>query len=412
MAAAVVVLVILLAGGGDGGTPSALAALPSPPPGWPTDMALSYVDPIDGPAGVAKRLGPGASTWGLFDGDAAAKTDWSHDPKRVPADFVRKSVRAGVFPYAIYYGLRALGRSGHADAEAPQMRKTLVDRGLMRIYWGNVRKLLRSLGSTHEPAAVTIESGMFPELEQQVLFSGQRPESVQAVVGSSGLPELKGLPDSLLGFAQAWRALRDRYAPKVLLGVELDDYGDNVDISRDLPPKPTLLAAADGVGAFYLGVAANDFDYAGFEMSYSEEGENPSRTEIYSTAEKQGVVNFVREFVRRAGIPVVIDSVPTGNTASRAITDKPYHWRDSWIQWLVGDDRFSGLTALRDAGAIGVVFSASTGPDGTCPCDAAHDGVTNGGKFGSPSTSADDDGGYLAERDAAMQNAGGMPLRP
>lgn len=411
--AAVAVVAMLALGSGDGdgdggaGTPS---ALPSPPPGWPSTMMLSYVDSVDGPEGVAERLGPAASTWGLFDGDPVAKTDWSHDPSRSPAKFVRTSYRQGVFPYAIYYGLRAVGRDGEADAEAPQMRETLVDHRLMAAYWRNVRELLRSLGSTGKPVALTIESGVFGELQQQLLFSGARPESVAARVGDSGLPELRGLPDNLLGFAQGWRALRNEYAPKVLLGVELDDYGANIDISRDLPPGPTLEAAAQTVGAFYLGVAANVFDYAGLEMAYSEEGANPSRTEIYSTAEKQGVVEFVRQFVHRAGIPVVLDGVPTGNTASRAITDRPYHWRDSWVQWLMGDDAFTGLTELRDAGVIGVVFSASFDRYGTCPCDAAGDGVTNGGEFGEPSTSPDDDGGYLASRGRALEAAGGVPL--
>jgi serine/threonine-protein kinase len=410
---AIVAVVATLALGGDDGDGDAgsLAALPSPPPGWPDTMMLSYVDSVDGPAGVAERLGPAASTWELFDGDPVAKTDWSQDPSRSPAKFVRDSYREGVFPLAIYYSLRAVGRADEgSDAEAPELRETLVNRRLMLAYWRNVRELLQSLGSTDKPVAVTIESGTLALLQQQLTFSGTRPASVAARVGSSGLPELRGLPDNLPGFAQGWRALRNRYAPKVLLGVELDDYGANIDISRDLPPGPTVEAAAQTVGAFYLDVAANVFDYAGLEMGFSEEGANPSRTEIYSTPEKEAVVDFTRAFVRRTGIPVVLDGVPKGNTASRAITDRPFHWRDSWVQWLMGDDSFSGLTELRDAGAIGLVFSAGLGRYGTCPCDAAHDGVTNGGKFGEPSTSADDDGGYLAARAQALEAAGGIPL--
>ncbi len=408
VAAAVVALLVLLGGSGK----TSAASLPSLPPGWPKSMMLSYLDQVKGPAGTSRTLGQGGAYPGLFGGDAAAKEDWSQDPKSSPAAFVRSADRHGLFPYAYYYELRSVGRSGQADAEAPQMRRTLVNRRLMRIYWENVRKLLRSFGSTHRPAAVTIESGVFAELQQQLGFTGARPESVQAVVGSSGLPELRGLPDNLLGFAQAWRALRNRYAPKVLLGVELDDYGANVDISRDLPPEDTLDASARSVGEFYLNVAANDFDYAGFEVSFSEEGQNPSRTDIYSTREKEGLANFVREFVRVAGLPVVLDGVPLGNTASQAITDKPYHWRDSWVQWLVGDDAFTGLREMRDAGVIGINFGVSGGTDETCPCDAAGDGVTNGGPQGSPSTSADDDGGYLAGRIAAFDRAGALPLRP
>ncbi len=308
LAAVAVGLVLLLSGEGPGGE---AAALPRPLRDgrrrWRSATSTGSMDLPGWPSGSALK---GRATRS-FAGDAEAKTDWSQDPSQSPAKFVRSADRHGLFPYSYYYGLRALGRTGEADAEAPQMRQTLVNRRLMRIYWENVRKLMRSFGSTGKPAAVTIESGMFAELQQQLGFTGSRPESVQAIVGSSGLPELKGLPDSLLGFAEAWRALRNRYAPKVLIGVELDDYGDNIDISRDLPPPDTLAASARAIGDFYLAVAANDYDYAGLEIAYSEEGQNPSRTESTRPPRSRASSTSSAEFVRRAQIPLVLDGVPT-----------------------------------------------------------------------------------------------------
>ena len=77
---------------------------------------------------------------------------------------------------------------------------------------------------------------------------------------------------------------------------------------------------------------------------------------------------------------------------------------------MIGTDSFSGLRALRDVGVIGVDFGVASGPDETCPCDAAHDGVTDGARRGIPSTSADDDGGYLASRMVALKRSGGLSL--
>ena len=53
----------------------------------------------------------------------------------------------------------------------------------------------------------------------------------------------------------------------------------------------------------------------------------------------------------------------------------------------------------------------SSGPGETCPCDAAGDGVTNKGRYAQPSTSADDDGGYFADRMAALRRAGELSVR-
>jgi hypothetical protein len=132
---------------------------------------------------------------------------------------------------------------------------------------------------------------------------------------------------------------------------------------------------------------------------------------VYSDAEKEGVLTFVREFARVSGSPVVLEWVPLGNTVMRTIDDSDFHWRDSWVEWLLGDARFTGLRRMRDAGVIGVKFGGSR-PDATntCPCDAARDGVTNRGRRGRRATSPDDDGGYFADRMEALRRAGGLAL--
>ena len=292
-----------------------------------------------------------------------------------------------------------------------QIREALVKPTLMRRYWEDVRRYMQAVGSTGVPVAIGVEQSVWALLEQQLGFTGENPQTVPAVVGSSGLPELRGLDDDLLGFAKAWALLRTKYAPKALLGYELGDYGANVDIAKELPPRPALLASARQSAEWYLLVAPKTFDFAAFDVAYGEHGENPSSKSDWTATRKAAMVTWLREWVRVSTLPVVLESVPLGNTISRAISERPYHWSDSWVQWLVGDGHFSGLRALRDVGVIGVAFGVATGPDETCPCDAAKDGATNGGHTGVPATSADDDGGYLAARAAALKRSGGLPSR-
>jgi serine/threonine-protein kinase len=411
LAVVVTAAVLLLAGSGEEGA----AALPPAPPGWPAVLSPGFIDQVDGPAGAARRLGSGGNTFRVFFGDAAAGTDWSKDSEQQPpSQFAREAERSGLFPYMAFYSLRALGRTGRGgDAEAPELRETLSNPRLMGIYWRNVRAFLRDLGTTRRPAAVSLDSNAWSSLEQHLANRGERPTTVRARVALSGLPELRGAPDNLLGIAEGWRALRDRYAPEVLLGYAFDDWAAaGVDISRDDPPLPTVRDSARQAAEFFLDVAANQLDFAALTVNGDgeQEGQNPSRQNVYSPSEKEKMVEYVREFVRVAGVPLTLEGVPLGNTASRAITDKPYHWRDSWVQWLLGDADFTGLRKMRDAGVIGAMFGNSFAEGETCPCDAAGDGVTNGGPRGERSTSADDDGGYFAARVADLRRAGGLSL--
>jgi hypothetical protein len=411
VAAAIAVAVLVFASpGGDNGVKS----LPPAPPGWPKVESLGYQDQVEYQKGSARRLGAGGNYYNIYYGDAAAKKDWSHDPQQQdPKDFVKQTAAAGLFPYIGLYSIRQLGMSKKGvDAEGPELRRILTSPRLMKIYWNNVKKFLKRVGAAKEPAAISLDSNMYSTLEKDLNASGERPTVVQARIGLSGLPELKNLPNNLIGFAQAWQALRNKYAPKVLLGYAFNDWASaGVDISRDSPDDATVRDSARAAANFYLDVAANNLDFAALTVNgEQQEGENGSRQNVYSSAEKDSLVKFVREFVRVADVPVTLEGVPLGNTATRAITDKNFHWHDSWVQWLIGDKDFSGLKKMRDAGVIGVLFGTGYGPDETCPCDAAKDHVTNNGHFGVKTTSPDDDGGYFAARVADLLRHGGLAL--
>jgi hypothetical protein len=370
-------------------------------------MVLGYTDPDTPVATLARHLGSTTAYFG-FGGDAAAHEDWSSRSPS-PGAFARSARKAGLVPEVDLYSLRALGRSGKDDATGKQIFVTLRNRRLMKLYWANVRAFLQSLGSARTLVALDVEASAWGELEGQLNESGARLDTVRAVVGSSGVRELRGLPDDLTGFARAWKALRDRYAPSVRLGYVLDDYATGLDISQAPPSRSAATAAGRQAGEFFRLVAGGLFDYTSIEVAFSEAGKEPK--DAYSAEERDAFVAFVQEFSAAARTRVFLSGVPASNTVMRTIDDKPYHWHDDWVQWLIGDDSFGGLRELRDAGVIGIRFGGFGAPvDSTCPCDAAHDGVTNDGKSGQVSKSADDDGGYLAERMAALRRAGGAPL--
>jgi hypothetical protein len=82
------------------------------------------------------------------------------------------------------------------------------------------------------------------------------------------------------------------------------------------------------------------------------------------------------------------------------------------VEWI-GSEPTTSLqpVLLRDAGVMGIVFGVDGYPPSiTCRCDAAGDSVSNGGTEVKTSTSADDDGGHLAERLQAYAATGGLPV--
>ena len=109
---------------------------------------------------------------------------------------------------------------------------------------------------------------------------------------------------------------------------------------------------------------------------------------------------YLARFTASTGLRTVLWQIPQGNTVMRAMDNTWGHFQDNKVEWLLGDP---GLTRLREyvaAGVIALLFGR--GADGaTCACDAAGDGVTNPQPINGnvrDSLSADDDGGYFAER--------------
>src|SRR5262249_38511115 len=155
----------------------------------------------------------------------------------------------------------------------------------------------------------------------------------------SGVPELQGLPNTLEGYAQAWSKLRQQYAPKVLLGYAIDDFGAGYDISGEDPSPARAQSAGRAGGQFFGAGAQNSLDFISLEIQGDgyEAGNAPNPGMYYSTQEKELTVSFIREFVKIAKVPMVLEGVPLGNTLRQAINNQPYHWSDTWLQWLVKD---------------------------------------------------------------------------
>jgi hypothetical protein len=368
---------------------------------------------------IAAHFAPGVAAEISFSGDPVGGPSWDFH-RRSPDPAAQKITTLeseGAQPYVNYYVLRDLGRGVGNDASEQDVLKQLTAAPKMKIYWTDVTHFLQQLGSLHQALPVDVEFGVSSTVE--ALVGDAR--KAKAVIASSGDRDLAGLPNTFAGWAQAWVRLRNKYAPKVMLGLPVDPWaaGDYlVPWKGDVYKNADVVAWAHNFGEYYKTLGTR-FDFINYVVAVGEAGRltTPDGDYYAHKADFDRLVTWVRGISQQAHIRVVLESVPVGNTIMAPENNTRFHWQDVYAQWLLGDNSYRHLVRMRDAGVIGIVFGFGyANKDVTCPCDAANDGETQGvGPTATPTgelaKSSDDDGGYLHDRIDAYLGRGGMSLR-
>jgi hypothetical protein len=326
---------------------------------------------------------------------------------------VSESDAAGVVPVFTYYELRqSLPGATNADEAGADMAN-LTDVRTMRAYLANLRRLFRLIGGTGASRVVVqIEPDMWGYVEQTI---GDRAAAQPAAVASTGLRELRGLPNSVSGLARAIVHLRNLYAPNVLLGYHLSVFGTGKDLhASGLDDAQTDAIAARAV-AFYRSLHAR-FDLVFAEYTNSDAGYQQTvlgePSPFWTAGDYARQVRFLGEVHAAVDLPIVLWQIPVGNTLYRAENDTVGHYQDNRVQWLLAAGSRPHLRAYARAGVVALLFGSGVS-GGTCACDAQHDGITNPAPIDGndrPSIDADDDGGYLVSRVRAYYRAGPVRL--
>jgi len=381
------------------------SSLPELPAGFPETFEMDVRLPGHLTMTVKESFGEGVATEIFSGGDPTSPEVQAEDGPQPTGARVRELVAAGIPPRLKFYSLRQVGQDG-GEAYGGDLLDLLQDTEEMTAYWANVRDLLTELGSIGAPVELLAE----PDLPGEVLSSSPDATTVPMAVSATGVEGLDGLPDTFAGWAQAWVALRDELAPQVRLGLTVSPWQVQDDLLPNVPTAAQVESWAAKFGDSYATLGAR-FDFLDTILTYIEGG---TQNDVRFLADDQffdRLLTWVGGISAATGTRVILDNVPVGNSVYRTVDDTDFHYRDTWVEWILGDDDFAHLAALRDAGVIGIVFGVDSAPEAiTCPCDAAGDGVTNGGEQGQTSSSADDDGGYLAERLRAYAATGGLPV--
>jgi hypothetical protein len=399
----------------------ALACLPATgqaatvPRGWPGTVLLGLRDPEHGAAALRASaplglryhyLSGGVNTnrgWRTFAGGDGSFID----------GYVADSQANGFLSLFSYYQLLQSAPGNAQTDERLSTTVNLASRATMAAYFDDLRVFFQRAAATGvDPIVLHVEPDAWGYVQRSA--TGDDARTVPAQVGSTGLPELAGLPDTVAGFAAAIVRLRNLYAPNVLLGYHVSVWGTGVDISHSDPPDGEVDALAARSVAFYRSLAANFdllfFEFADRDAGYRQYVDGAGREGWWDTEDFHRNQRYIARVVGALDRPAVMWQIPLGNTRMRAMDNTRGHYQDNRVETLL-DPSLTEMRHYRDAGVVAFLFGNAV--DGaTCACDAAGDGVTNPAPIGANlgvSLSADDDGGFFKLAVAQYVARGALP---
>jgi hypothetical protein len=417
------------------------------PTGWPNRLELGMAD---GPGGAApmKRTAPFGFRYQYLAGGANTGGGWA--TWNTNGDFARfyieDSVANAIMPVFTYYMLLQSLPGGGSESNA--VFTNLNNTATMTAYFNDLKLFFQKAGAfPAQKVVLHVEPDFWGYMEQRA--ASDNAATVPAKIAETDMPQLAGLPGNVSGFARAIVALRDAYAPNVILGYHISVWGTNIDIALSNPPDAMVDTLGTRAAAFYSSLGANfdiafaefsDRDSAFYQFVYGDGGRA-----WWDAEDFRRNVRFLGKFSSLAGKRIVMWQIPLGNTRMRAVNNSSGHYQDNRPEWLLDDPGRVHLAAYRDAGVVAFLFGGGAGGT-TCACDGEGDGVTSPAPIGAntlaselaPAGSApvqvmrgatptlvtpyaaDDDGGFFRWRawqyyqDGAMTlpTAGTQPLAP
>ena len=254
--------------------------------------------------------------------------------------------------------------AGQGDGNAVH---SLNDATFMNGYWLGARTMFQRLGRIGVSAAIVVEPDTFGYVSLALQGGGLSPSSVSSLPAQITLaPECASMPNTIASFAPCLYAMRDRYSPKVAVGLDLSQW-----VYDDTQTVAMYRAAGAAQGDF-ISDSVLDRDVGCWEAHTAADGcGNTARTAKY-WADSDFVAHLasIKTFTTGFGVPALWWQTPLGVPST---TPGGYHghYRDNRVQWF-----FAHVADLVAAGGAGAMFGS-----GTYPADQQTTLSTDGGQF-------------------------------
>jgi hypothetical protein len=288
-------------------------------------------------------------------------------------DTLKKHNAAKIGCWFTWYTLAASAPAFYKPGPAQATPVNAKSVETMRSYWEIYKRVLKSCGKYPDLLIVMqIEPDEWGHL---LLSAGMDPEKVDVKVGSTGMEELKDLPDNQVGWAKAFKLLRDLYAPNVLLCCNPSFW----DAKGSMTAKKWA--------GYFKKMGVDEWELAVGQSHDWDQGlkSNGANAKWPPYAEKDlvtyfptwdGLCAWIKEWNEALGLPLVMWQIPGGNAYFRTCDGSPGHGCDGLAEALLEDYPKNDLIArFIKAGCVGWIFSR--GGDGSLGYDGRKDGITN-----------------------------------
>jgi hypothetical protein len=372
------------------------------------------------PVGSLDRIGdmPLGYRYQYFTGGLGADDwrFWSAPDGAFLDNWLNETRDAGLVPVVTYYEVV------HAEpnpGDDPPLENLQVPQ-TMRAYFENWIFLLQRIAAFGQPVVVHLE----PDLFGNTQWNDPDPARTPVAVASSGLAQAAGYEDNMRGYARLMVALRDQYAPNVILGWHVSNWATRTDlILNQGDPDELALETA----AYYRALGA-EFDVMFSEFSDRDSGyyqKNGSPERWWKPQDFDTFRRFIGRLSSELHQEVILWQIPNGNTLYRSCNNTRNHYQDNrpeyFLQSVVEQGDTTRLEQYRQAGVVAFLFGAGQ-DDQTLHFDARKDGITNPAPIDNrkrnhtnhlndrEALNADDDGGFLRLGISTYYANGPLPL--
>ncbi len=328
---------------------------------------------------------------------------WNQPPGQFALGYFQESERLGAIPCVTYYQMYQSLPCGAKGDEAQGNKRNCETAATMRAYLEDLKLLLEKAAQYGKPVVLHHEPDLWGYMAISPAFAPNDPDRIRVLVKSSGFPEAARFEDTAAGFAKCIVALRDRYAPRVLLAWHASKWGN---------PNPRAMAAfLQRCGRWDLIFTDPSDRDSGWKVAHGQKESDAWWTERTFVEFR----DWSGELHRQTGLPLVAWQIPMGNTIMAACNNSDGHYMDNRAEYfLEGYPANRHIAEWAAQGYIGLLFGGGAGGC-TDVRDGKKDGITNpaavAGNKGTRSQFADDDGGYLRLRAANYYTKKPVPLR-
>lgn len=311
--------------------------------------------------------------------------------------YLNASATMNCIPVLTYYQMQQ-SKPGAGMAEDQSIATNCANNATMFDWFDDFKLAMQKCGAFGKPVIFHVEPDMWG-----YMFNGADPAANYVVkVKSSGHPDAT-LNDTAGDFGKTIVAMRDKYAPNVLLAWHASKWG-----SPDTAKEAAFIQACGNWDLIFCDPSDRD---SGFKIYY---GYMPTGA-WWADADFTAFRDWNADLYTRTGLPLIAWQIPMGNTYIKSCDNTPGHFMDNRPEYFL--ESYPTNTHISEwaaKGFIGLLFGGGA-TNCTDVRDTKGDGITNpaaiSGNHDETALYSDDDGGYMRLRGGNYYTQGALALQ-